>query len=246
MRRHVKRCTWVPAAVLTVAVTVSACTPDPRALAERSIRDGSAKAALQAYFNDHPQCASVLSSTVPLGLNSESEADASPGEAALFEAGLLQERPKPELTLTDASPLADRMLANYARFAEPTPQASRWFRVDRTGAVPELSLCYGRREVTRVWTVLGDDLHGPTLHYAFRLVDVAPWTARPEIRRAFPFLDRVIGQELTGGEQLIVLDGDRWRLSYMYPHIVLPNGELEAFLHCPTRTGDAPLPGCKN
>lgn len=232
--------------MVLVATALAACTPEPQTVAARSIKDGSAKAALQAYFDDHPQCAGVLSGTVPLGLNSESAADSSPGEAALFEAGLLQERPKPELTITDASPLADRMLATYRRFAEPTPQASRWFRTDRLGAVPKLSLCYGRREVTRVWTEPGDGLYGPTLHYAFRLVDVAPWTARPEMRRAFPFLDHVIGRELTGGEQMIVLDGDRWRLSHLYPHIVLPDGEIEAFLHCPARKGDAPLPGCEN
>ncbi len=105
-----------------------------------------------------------------------------------------------------------------------------WFQIDTDEYSPTLKLCYGRRQVTNVWLEGRPGL--PSLRYAYRLVDRAPWTLRPEVRRLYPFLDLAFGRTFEP-QDLIVLENGRWTPSVLNPNVQLNGGVATVFGYCP-------------
>jgi len=211
--------------------------------AARTLADGSAKATLQVYFDSHRQCASILSGTYPLGFSSRDPINGYPGERIFFEIGLLELTAAPVAKTGRDATLRDRVLAGYESYAVPTAEGHRWFKIDERDGARPLSLCYAKRQVTNVW--IDGDRDEPRLRYTYRLADVAPWANRPEVRRAFPFLNAALGAELTGPEQLLPFRDGSWDLSYMNVEIRLPDGRYDYFAYCPPADEKDQPPGCE-
>jgi hypothetical protein len=213
-------------ALLVLAVTAAACTPDPREQATKSIEDGSAMKAVQQHFDPLRQCAPVLTGNVPIEL-SDKLAD-SDSARALVAAGLLVRS-----SLSSA--------VDSVRFA-PAPDAAKWFVETRANErlLPSLTLCYARRQVTRVWLAEGE---APALRYAYRLIDAPDWTRQAAMVAAFPFLMRALSAEFLADERVPFRDG-RWDVSLASQAIRIPGIDAEGFYACPAGH-ESPPRGCE-
>lgn len=87
------------------------------------------------------------------------------------------------------------------------------------GQPSQPSLCYGRKHVVAVrlerrdvGVLDGTPKMGYVLRYDYTIVDAPAWTARADIRTAFPFLQRELGRVRTA-EQPGYWSGKRWELT---------------------------------
>lgn len=82
---------------------------------------------------------------------------------------------------------------------EPTPEGRRWLvssPPNPSGVRPGTALCFARRQLVDARRVELEPGYGWRVALRYRLIDRAPWSARPDVRRAFPFLDRVAARAL--------------------------------------------------
>lgn len=212
--------------VLALVALASACSPDPKEQAARSIADGSALKAVQAHFDNQRQCAPVLTGIMPI-------------EIAVRHAGVDSVRALVAAGLLTRSPLTSNV--SDVRFV-PAPDATKWFRETkgREGQPTTLALCYARRQVTRVWQAGGE---APALQYAYRLVGTPDWTRHSDMVTAFPFLAPALSTELTADERVPWREG-KWDLSLPTPAARIPGIEAEGFFTCPPED-DTPALGCQ-
>ncbi len=164
-------------------------------------------AQIRAQVEGQRQCAPLLSGIAP----SEVSADALAGPRvdALVAAGLVARVPV-------ANPADDRPRVRIA----PTAAGSRdiWLR-RLDPASPAEPLCYGRKHVTavhaerrNVGAETGPAAEGAVLRYDYTIVQTPAWTARADVRAAFPFLSRELGQVHTA-EQIATRVGAGWKLA---------------------------------
>ena len=185
----------VPTYVLIAALMAASCARSGFTLAQASVDDGGARAALQAKLDATRQCAEALSGYDPPAYDLEASLAS---VAALRAAGLIE--PAPD----EAGRRAYR----------PTELGRRSFVYRPTPGAPGrrfVTLCYGRRHVGRVWL----RSHGktdplPYLNYTYHVDEAPEWTRRPAIRAAFPFLSKVYGREWTDDDSSIFFDKGRW------------------------------------
>jgi hypothetical protein len=176
---------------LVVPVLLAACS---EGMSQPKAEAGEALAQVRAQVEGQRQCAPLLSGTSPI----EFSADALAGARvdALVAAGLVRRIPLPAT--------GDRPRVRV----EPTAEGSRdiWLRRLDPASPAEPLLCYGRKQVVAVHPE-GKD----RLRYDYRIVQAPAWTRRPDIRAAFPFLPRALG-EVHRAEQAATREGDRWVL----------------------------------
>lgn len=147
--------------------------------AAAAIKDGSAKAALQHYFDSHRQCGRMFDANRDIKLM---EAGAgNPMAPALIQAGLIVPVSAAE-TGDDAG----------MRLYKPSPSAAQWYGTPPKQRGEPYSLCYARREIRAVW--LDPDVGIPALRYSYALVDPAPWAASGPVRTAVPTLAGALSQ----------------------------------------------------
>ena len=184
--------------VLLAACSEGASQPQP---------SGEALAQIRAQVEGQRQCAPLLSGTWPIELSAD--ALSGPRVDALVAAGLIR-----RVALPDTG---DRPRVRI----EPTEAGKRdlWLRrLDPTSPAEPL-LCYGRKQVVAVrpeardvGAATGPAVKGEVLRYDYRIVQPPAWTQRADIRAAFPFLTRQLG-EVHSAEQAATREGDRWVLN---------------------------------
>jgi hypothetical protein len=148
--------------------------------AAAAIKDGSAKAALQHYFDGHRQCGRVFDANRNIKLM-ETAAD-NPIAPALVQAGLIVPVSGAETDEANAG----------MRLYKPSPSAARWYGTPPTERGEPYSLCYAHREIRAVW--LDPNVIIPALRYSYALVDPAPWAASGPVRKAVPTLAGALSQ----------------------------------------------------
>lgn len=183
---------------------LAACGPGARKV-EPSAADALAQ--IREQVDGQRQCAPLLSGTAPIEFSAD--ALAGPRVDALVAAGLVRRMPLPDR--------GDRPRLRI----EPTEAGARdiWMRrLDPSGRA-EPFLCYGRKQVVAVrrerrdiGSDAGDPMTGDVLRYDYRVVEAPGWTARPDIRAAFPFLPRELERVRTA-EQAARLSNGAWELA---------------------------------
>lgn len=118
------------------------------------------------------QCAPLIAGAWPIDLAADRLK--APGIDALVAAGILTR-----------APVAGDPGARPRFDIEIAPGGREWVELRQLNADGGKTpfLCYGTRQLIDVRTSDGD-----TAPYRFRVVNPAPWTARADIRTAYPFL----------------------------------------------------------
>lgn len=141
------------------------------------------------------QCAPLIAGAWPIDLAADRLR--APGIDALIAAGILTRN----ATARDASERPSFSI-------EIAPGGRDWVELRQLtkggGTTP--FLCYGRRQL--VGASAGD---GDTAAYSFRVIEAAPWTVRPDIIAAFPFLRTALNGKIEASAPAIHRDG-QWQL----------------------------------
>lgn len=187
-------------AMMVLALTTG-CSREERetSAAVAALRDGSAKATLQQYFDKQRECAPVLSFDRSASLLDAEKSN--PGAQALVAVGLIE--PVPGHSRPERS------------YFRPAPAARQWFAFQNPAAPGEPQLCYGRRLIKQVTLDVSNGW--PGYRYTFDIVDPAPWLDRPEMRKAFPGVVMAMFNNYAGMED-IMSDGGRPRLKFVATH----------------------------
>ena len=164
------------------------------------MEDGSAKAALQQFFDRHGECAPVLDFDKASGFFT-ARPDNRQAAETLVRAGLIEAAPGPA-----------REDRTYYR---PAPAAKRWFKRQNAAGPTENQLRFARRRIRDV--ALQTDGTSPEWRYTFDLVDPAPWMKRPYMRAAFPMVALAVDykETLYAARRPVLLDGDKPKLDSM-------------------------------
>lgn len=196
----------VAALLLATAALTAACGGAVRA----SSPTGEALGQIRAQVEGQRQCTPLLSGTWPI----EFSADALSGRGvdALVGAGLVRRVPIPV-------PAGERQRVRID-LTDAGRRDARLFPLDPEGPSRGAELCYGRKHVVDVRF----DRVGPEtardnpaaeenrVRYDYRVVDPPVWTARSDIRAAFPWIERELGATHTAEGAAFFKDG-RWQLS---------------------------------
>ena len=202
------------AAAACLSLGAAACGSDPQDAAQRSVQSGEAQRAVQALVDRSPQCATLLNGLSPLVVRRGGERR--PTVRALVAADLLAPGP--------AAPGGPEGAVEY----RPTQLGRGYLRLEPLGDLVQAKLCYARRRVVRVWLKPRRATDSfPQLGYSFVLVDAAPWTRRPDMLAAFPFLPPALAGRYTPID-FIRYDKGRWQSDFLVP--ILPDAKVrEAF-----------------
>jgi hypothetical protein len=168
-----------------------------------------ALAQVRAKVEGQRQCAALLDGNYPM--NYSADALSGPKVDALVAAGLIRREPAPP-SPGDPRPRATAKLT-------PAGMRDAWVQRLDPGKPADAWLCFGRKHVTAVRAEAGDagsevggSQPGSVLRYDYRIVDAPAWTARPDIRQAFPFLTQALSKTHTS-EQIATREGDAWVLT---------------------------------
>ncbi len=124
---------------------------------------------------------------------------ASPSVDALVGAGLIAREP---LAGDDGRPRV-RIVAGPNGKADVQPAS------DDDGTMPP-SLCFGTRRLASV-RVESDGAGGKRMRYSYRIVDAPGWARDPAIRRAFPFMVRLLNGVHEADTAAFQTEGE-WRI----------------------------------
>ena len=204
---------------LIAVVALAACTKDPKKAAADAVADGSMLKQVKALVDGRQQCARLLFGWEPFELTGPEDVDL-PSVRALIDAGLIE--PVPGQAAGESINYRSASAAQAQVRKRPLNQQQQ-----------TLDLCYGKRQVTRVWLDEKWSDYGstPYVQYAFRIVDPAPWVT-PAMRQTFPFLERALSTELTSQDMVPVNDG-KAEMSMPLENLQFPDGTIEAFDFCP-------------
>jgi hypothetical protein len=219
---HARR-TSALAGLLLVALALAACTKDPKEAAADAIADGSMLRQVRALVDGRPQCARVLYGWEPFELIGPEDLDL-PSVRALIDAGLIEPSP---------NQAADRASNRPPTYRSAATAQAQMRKRPLNRELQTLDLCYGKRQVTRVWLDQKWSDYGslPYVQYAFRIAEPAPWVT-PAMRQTFPFLDRALSTELESQDMLPVKDG-KVEMSMPMDDLQLPDAMIESFSFCP-------------
>lgn len=160
----------------------------------------AALASLRQQLETVRVCAPLLSGSLPIEFSAD--ALATPGVDALVGAGIVRRVPLP-------NPLNERRRVRI-EIVQETGGDARLYRIG-PDSPPQPQLCFGRKQVTTMQHEATGKRSG-ALHYAYRVVDAPAWTARPDIRAAFPFMAAMLeGDNKAEGPTDLGADG-AWRL----------------------------------
>ena len=207
------------ACALVAALALPACTKDPKKAAAEAVADGSMLKQVKALVDGRQQCARLLFGWEPFELTGPEDLEL-PSVRALIDAGLIE--PVPGQAAGASRKYRSAAAAQAHVRKRPLNQEQQ-----------TLDLCYGKRQVTRVWVDEKWSDYGstPYVQYAFRIVDPAPWVT-PAMRQTFPVLERALSTELVSQDMVPVNDG-KAELSMAQEYLQFPDGTIEAFDFCP-------------
>jgi hypothetical protein len=204
---------------LLAALALSACTKDPKTAVAEAVADGTMLKQVKALVDGRPQCARLLYGWEPFALTGPEDLDL-PSVRALIDAGLIEAIP-------------DQAAGQSQRWRSAAAAQAQMRQRPLNQEQQTLDLCYGKRQVTRVWLDEKWSDYGsiPYVQYAFRIVDPAPWVT-PGMRQTFPFLERALSTELISQDMVPVKDG-KAEMSMPLENLQLPDEMIEAFDFCP-------------
>ncbi len=207
------------ACALAAVLVLAACTKDPKEAAAQAVADGTMLKQVKALVDGRPQCARLLYGWDPFDLIGPEDLELA-SVRALIGAGLIE--PAPDQA--SGKPMTYRSAAAAQAQMRKRPLSKEQQTLD---------LCYGKRQVTRVWLDEKWSDYGsiPYVQYAFRIVEPAPWV-NPAMRQTFPFLDRALTTELVSQDMLPVKDG-KVEMSAQMDNLQFPDEMMEVFDFCP-------------
>jgi hypothetical protein len=191
---HIKSRVGLAMTGAAALLLVTACHADTPA------QSPAALAGLRQQIDSVRVCAPLLSGSWPIEFSADSLA--TPRVDALVSAGIVRRVPLP-------NPGGERPRVRI-EIVQETGGDARLYRL-RPEAPPMPQLCFGRRQVTTMQHEATAKRDG-SLHYAYRVVDAPAWTARTDIRAAFPFMATMLDSEQqASGATDLQADGT-WRL----------------------------------
>lgn len=207
------------AAALAAVLALSACTKDPKEAAAQAVADGTMLKQVKALVDGRPQCARLLYGWDPFELIGPEDVDL-PSVRALIDAGLIE-------------PVPDKASGTRPIYRSAAAAQAQMRKRPLNSEQQTLDLCYGKRQVTRVWVDEKWSANSllPYVQYAFRIVEPAPWVT-PAMRQTFPFLDRALTTELVSQDMLPVNDG-KVELSMPMDNLQFADDMMEGFSFCP-------------
>lgn len=182
--------------MLAIALTVAGCgnpkeTDDPKAATADNF-----KAALQAWFDEHPDCVKLdRSGSLPIERDASRQVD-KPALDAAVAAGLLS-----------AEPIA----GGRVRY-NPTDAGKDAVR-DGNSFFRGVNLCYARRNIEAVENFTEPTATGVTathVTYRYKLKDVAPWSSHPAIAIALPAIPEAIAKPFSTDADDLILTDQGW------------------------------------
>lgn len=140
-------------------------------------------------------CGTLVSATWPIEF--AADALALPSIDALVSAGIVARSPV-------AVPASERERVRLL----PTATGQNDVLLSRLqdDAPPQPKLCFGSRRIDAV-RMERDGAGDWQLRYSYRIVDAPAWTGRPDIRAAFPFLDRLLDKPVPATNPVTIREG---------------------------------------
>ncbi|CAN5160837.1 hypothetical protein BH09PSE3_BH09PSE3_25920 [soil metagenome] len=187
-------------AMLATALAVTACgspktADNPKVAGDpKAATDANFKAALQAWFDEHPDCVRLDGSgSLPIERDASRQVD-KPALDAAVAAGLLSVEP---------------ITGDRVRYS-PTDAGKDAVR-DGDRFLRGVNLCYARRNIEAVenFTEPTDaaGVKATRVTYRYTLKDIAPWASHPAIATALPaILEAVAKSPSTDVDDLILTD----------------------------------------
>ncbi len=198
--------TFIQFAGCTLAVTalLSGCS-DPKAASKDNF-----KAALQQYYDAHPDCAS-RSFTLP----AEVEASQTFGRRdmdALANAGLLTAT---QFQKTEPAGFGGKTQnATYIRY-QVTDAGAKAIHKGANSFLGGTDVCFARRNIDAIGTFTEPaDMMGvraSRVSYTYSLKDIASWAKDPAIQEAFPEIKRALAASTAEATDGLVLTNDGWK-----------------------------------
>jgi len=180
--------------MLAAALAVAACSNPKMTDDPKTTTDANLKAALQAWFDEHPDCVRLdRSGSLPIEREASRQVD-KPALDAAVAAGLLS-----------VEPLAgDRV--RYSR-----TDAGKGALRDGDRFLRGVNLCYARRNIEAVENFTEPtDMAGvkaTRVTYRYTLKDVASWVSNPAIAAALPAIPEAVAKPpSTDADDLILTD----------------------------------------
>lgn len=177
--------------VMTVMASTAACGRTQAG----PVDDKDALAQLKQAMDGTRICGTLVSATWPIEFSAD--ALALPSIDALVSAGIVVRSPI-------AVPAGERERVRLL----PTAAGRKDVLLSSLegGSPPQPKLCFGRKRIEAVLKEPGGQ-GDRQLRYRYRIVDAPPWTGRPDVRAAFPFLARLLDKPILPGGTVAVRAG---------------------------------------
>jgi hypothetical protein len=182
------------AAMMVMTVTTACGRTQTAAIDEKD-----ALAQLKQVMDGTRICGTLVSATWPIEFSAG--ALALPSIDALVSAGIVARSPVGVPTgerervrlLPTAAGKSDVLLSSL-----------------QEGSPPQPKLCFGKKRIEAVTIEPGEPSGAGDrqLRYTYRIVAAPSWTGRPDIRAAFPFLDRLLDKPVVAANP-VAIRGDR-------------------------------------
>lgn len=180
-----------------VALALAACGERQAASDPKAATEDNFKAALQAWFDEHPDCVRLdRSGSLPIERDASRQVD-KPALDAAVAAGLLSVEP---------------IAGGRVRYS-PT-EAGRDVVRDGDRFFRGVNLCYAHRNIEAV-----ENFTDPTeaagvkatrVTYRYTLKDVAPWTNNPDIAAALPAISEAVAKPSSTDADDLILTDNGW------------------------------------
>ncbi|ALR19276.1 hypothetical protein [Sphingobium baderi] len=167
------------------------------------------RAALQSWFDEHGECVNVgdMPAKIRVGTHSRSRT----GYEAMVAAGLLTIEKKQE---EQPSYSGKHRVDDYLVY-RPTREGAKVISKAADASLGRNELCFARRHITEVmsWTQPGElmGLRVSQVRYNYRLDDIAPWSADPGLRAAFPRMAKAVDVRQGEDKASLILTNEGWR-----------------------------------
>ncbi len=179
---------------LAVVLLLAACDSPRTADDPKAATDANFKVALQAWFDEHPDCVKLdRSGSLPIERDASRQVD-KPALDAAVSAGLLS-----------VKPIADGRVRYSPTDTgkDVVKDGDRFFR--------GVNLCYARRNIEAVenFTEPTDaaGMKATRVTYRYTLKDVAPWASNPAIAASLPAIPEAVAKPpSTDADDLILTD----------------------------------------
>lgn len=167
------------------------------------------RAALQSWFDEHGECVNV--GDIPAKIRVGTQSRIRTGYEAMVAAGLLtiEKRREEQPSYSGKNRLIDELVYR------PTSEGAKFIGKAADPSLGRNELCFARRHVIVVisWTQPGEmmGLRVSQVRYNYRLADIAPWSADPALRAAFPRMAKAVDIRQGEDKASLILTNEGWR-----------------------------------